>query len=88
LKGNDKASRPRSNRPYSAKPKRTLAERHGEVLFDEEVADKLACTARRVRKLYYAGELPGFYVGGLLRFHVDDVNAYLAGVRANGRADA
>lgn len=87
--GDDGRSNPlyARGRPYSAKPKRSVTERNVTLLTDEEAADVLACTAKRVRKLYYEGELPAVYVGGLFRVDVADVHAYTERRKFNRRSD-
>jgi excisionase family DNA binding protein len=68
----------------SARPKRTVEEREVVLLTDEEVADQLACTARRVRQLFYDKQLAGVYVGVLLRFKQSEVDAFIERNVANG----
>jgi excisionase family DNA binding protein len=69
----------------SAKPKRRVDERGEDTLLtDEEVADILAITARRVRQFFYDGELPGVYVGNQLRFERAAVDALIERNRVSG----
>jgi excisionase family DNA binding protein len=80
----DQSATPKRWPPYSTRPKRSVHEREVKLLTDEEVADQLACTAKRARTLFYDGDLPGVYVGGLLRFEQAEVDAFIKRHRATG----
>jgi excisionase family DNA binding protein len=65
-------------RPPSANPQRPYTRERGPLLTPAEAADYLACTERQVRRQVYEGNLPPTYVGGLLRVHIEDLDAYIA----------
>lgn len=69
----------------STQPKRSFAERKGSMMTDEEVADELAVTARMVRRLIARRELHGTKIGKLVRIHREDLDAYIARQRGEGR---
>jgi excisionase family DNA binding protein len=70
----------------SANPKRPYTRDRGPLLTPAEAADFLACTERQLRRQVYEGSLPPTYVGGLLRVHIDDLEAYVATRRFNTKA--
>lgn len=47
------------------------------LLTDREVAARLGCSSRTVRRLSASGELPGFRLRNLRRWRASDVAAYL-----------
>ena len=69
----------------STKPKRPYAQRNGQLMTPEEVADELACTERQVRRLIGNGDLASTKVGKLVRVHVADLNDYIAQQRGSRR---
>ena len=66
----------------STKPKRPWSERQGVLLTEEEAAEYLGVTKRFVERTRLAGELQVTYVGRLVRYHIEDVEAYIARQRS------
>ncbi len=52
-----------------------------------EVAGRLGVSVKTVRRMLDRGDLPGHRIGRLLRVGESDLEAYLAGARANVRRD-
>lgn len=73
----------RSRRPSD--PNRPYSRERGPLLTPEEAASYLACTERQVRRQVYEKQLSPTYVGGLLRFHIDDLESYVEKRRFGGQ---
>jgi excisionase family DNA binding protein len=73
---------------YSTRPKRPANERNGKLLTPGEAADYFGCTESQIRKLSYRDELTGVYVGGLLRFEIAELDAYIERNRIKRGSDA
>uniref|UniRef100_A0AAU2V786 Helix-turn-helix domain-containing protein n=1 Tax=Streptomyces sp. NBC_00003 TaxID=2903608 RepID=A0AAU2V786_9ACTN len=65
-------------------PQTTTYKNPDPLLAVPEAADYLGVGIRMVRRLRTARELPVVKVGGLLRFRVSDLEAYLTAARQNG----
>jgi excisionase family DNA binding protein len=73
-----KAITPNKAQDRSPLPKKPFAERqNGKLLTDQETADILGVKKRMVWRLHHRHELRGIPVGGLMRWHIDDINAYI-----------
>ncbi len=54
---------------------------HAGLLDEQEAANYLSTSPRHVRELWSRRELAGVKVGRLVRFRVEDIDAYIAGHR-------
>jgi excisionase family DNA binding protein len=61
----------------TANPKRPFAERHGVLLTVGEAADYLGVTERQMWRLLNEDDIRKTKVRGLVRVHIEDVNAYI-----------
>lgn len=66
----------------SASPKRPFHERNGVLLTLNEAADYLGVTERQMYRLLAEHDVVKTKVRGLLRVHIDDLNAYCDQQRA------
>jgi excisionase family DNA binding protein len=53
------------------------------LLTKQDVAARLNVSTRTVQRLHLSGELKALRVGGSVRFHPDDVDAYVQQLRAD-----
>ena len=68
----------------TADPKRPFSERNGKLMIPAEAADYLGVTERQVRRLIGRHDLPRVKVGGLVRVHIEDLDAYIDAQRQVG----
>jgi excisionase family DNA binding protein len=61
----------------SADPKRPFSERDGVLLTRAEAADYLGVTERQIWRLLNRRDIPKIKVGGLVRIHLADLEAYI-----------
>jgi excisionase family DNA binding protein len=61
----------------TSKPKLAVEERDGPLRTPEEAAAYLAVKESLVRRLFSEGKLRGRYISRQLRFHVDDLDAFI-----------
>lgn len=67
--------------PLSSTPQRARASDLPRLVSIEAVAEHLGVSVRHVRRLVYERRIPYVKWGHLVRFDVDDVNAWVAGSR-------
>lgn len=67
--------------PLPSTPRRAHAGQLPRLVSIEAVAEHLGVSVRHVRRLVYERRIPYVKWGHLLRFDVDDVNAWVAGSR-------
>jgi excisionase family DNA binding protein len=68
-------------RGVSASPKKSFAERGGVLMTVAEGGDYLGVTERQMWRLLNTRAIPKTKVGGLVRVHIDDLNAYIESQR-------
>ena len=70
---------PKATRRQSGNKTKLLpfSERGGKLLTLDEAANLCGVIPRQMRKLVDTGEIPKIKMGGLVRVHIDDVNAYI-----------
>lgn len=74
----------RKAQDLSWSPKRPFTERDGgKVLTPEEVADVLGTKVRHVWDMMNRGDLPKLKIGGKVRVHIEDVEAYIESRRVS-----
>lgn len=67
--------------PLPSTPRRAPAGQLPQLVSIEAVAEHVGVPVRHVRRLVYERRIPYVKWGHLLRFDVDDVNAWVAGSR-------
>jgi excisionase family DNA binding protein len=77
--------RPRHVGASSTKPTRSFSERNGVLMTQDEVADYLGVKSRNVQRMRDAGVGPKVtYIGRLVRYHIEDVDAWIEQQRDGG----
>lgn len=72
---------PANTIPLPSMPQPARAGQLPRLVSIEDVAEHLGVSVRHVRRLVYERRIPYVKWGHLLRFDVDDVNAWVAGSR-------